>query len=205
MWLSERDASGFSAQNPNLNPVEILWGIWWSGPTLPSSTHYVSRWEKCCDIIEAYGKGHRKASSDQTSAWGTSLEFDRHLLCSTSWTAVWVLLFRTFLLSVSPGFAPHPPQMLCEVRAEGVIPVLQVVDACSSGAAATISKRHMWKLFSLDRFNEHVRSAGLSFQMAPKQWWVSHLHDSRQKTQFQLSLFCHKQYRNREIFISLWL
>ncbi|XP_023806814.1 cilia- and flagella-associated protein 65 isoform X2 [Oryzias latipes] len=67
------------------------------------------------------------------------------------------------------GFAPHPPQMLCEVRAEGVIPVLQVVDACSSGAAATISKRHMWKLFSLDRFNEHVRSAGLSFQMAPKQ------------------------------------
>ncbi|XP_024142553.1 cilia- and flagella-associated protein 65 isoform X3 [Oryzias melastigma] len=66
------------------------------------------------------------------------------------------------------GFALHSPQTLCEVRAEGVIPVLQVVDACSSGAAAVISKRHMWELFSLDGFNEHVRSAGLCFQTTTK-------------------------------------
>ncbi|RVE57706.1 hypothetical protein OJAV_G00201940, partial [Oryzias javanicus] len=66
------------------------------------------------------------------------------------------------------GFALHPPQALCELRAEGVFPVLQVVDACSSGAAAVVSRRHTWKLFSLDGFNEHARWAGLCSQTTRK-------------------------------------
>eukprot|EP00064_Thunnus_orientalis_P002417 superscaffoldBa00000175_g2424 len=47
---------------------------------------------------------------------------------------------------------------MCEVRAKGVFPTLQVTDACSSGSVGRLDKVHLWKLFSLDCLNEHLLS-----------------------------------------------
>uniref|UniRef100_A0A3B5BC41 Si:ch1073-349o24.2 n=1 Tax=Stegastes partitus TaxID=144197 RepID=A0A3B5BC41_9TELE len=48
---------------------------------------------------------------------------------------------------------------LCQVRAQGVFPTLQVMDACGGGSVARLSKMHLWKLFSLDSLNEHLLSS----------------------------------------------
>uniref|UniRef100_A0A672IJI1 Si:ch1073-349o24.2 n=1 Tax=Salarias fasciatus TaxID=181472 RepID=A0A672IJI1_SALFA len=56
-------------------------------------------------------------------------------------------------------FALSPPQTLCEVQAKGVFPTLQVTDGWSSGSASILSKLRLWKLFSLDSFNEHLLSS----------------------------------------------
>ncbi len=47
---------------------------------------------------------------------------------------------------------------MCEVRAKGVFPTLQVIDVCSGGSVGRLSKVHLWKLFSLDSLNEHLLS-----------------------------------------------
>uniref|UniRef100_A0A672IH14 Si:ch1073-349o24.2 n=1 Tax=Salarias fasciatus TaxID=181472 RepID=A0A672IH14_SALFA len=57
------------------------------------------------------------------------------------------------------SFALSPPQTLCEVQAKGVFPTLQVTDGWSSGSASILSKLRLWKLFSLDSFNEHLLSS----------------------------------------------
>ncbi|XP_037831837.1 cilia- and flagella-associated protein 65 isoform X2 [Kryptolebias marmoratus] len=51
------------------------------------------------------------------------------------------------------------PQKLCEVRAKGMYPTLQVVDSFSSGSVGRLSKLHLWRLFSLDSLNEHLLAA----------------------------------------------
>uniref|UniRef100_A0A672IIN5 Si:ch1073-349o24.2 n=1 Tax=Salarias fasciatus TaxID=181472 RepID=A0A672IIN5_SALFA len=60
---------------------------------------------------------------------------------------------------ISVSFALSPPQTLCEVQAKGVFPTLQVTDGWSSGSASILSKLRLWKLFSLDSFNEHLLSS----------------------------------------------
>uniref|UniRef100_A0A3Q2QD15 Uncharacterized protein n=1 Tax=Fundulus heteroclitus TaxID=8078 RepID=A0A3Q2QD15_FUNHE len=57
-----------------------------------------------------------------------------------------------------PGLGLSPPQKLCEVRAQGVYPTLQVTDACSGGSVARLCKQDLWTLFSLDSLNEHLLS-----------------------------------------------
>lgn len=61
-------------------------------------------------------------------------------------------------MSLSPGFVSSPPQAVCEVRAKGVFPTLQVIDVCSGGSVGRLSKVQLWKLFSLDSLNEHLLS-----------------------------------------------
>ncbi|XP_005049550.1 PREDICTED: coiled-coil domain-containing protein 108 isoform X2 [Ficedula albicollis] len=47
-------------------------------------------------------------------------------------------------------------QPLCCVVATGVYPTLSIVDACTTGVSSSISKLHLWKLFSLDTLNEFL-------------------------------------------------
>ncbi|NWR42974.1 CFA65 protein, partial [Regulus satrapa] len=47
-------------------------------------------------------------------------------------------------------------QPLCCVVATGVFPMLRITDACTAGIASSISKLHLWKLFSLDTLNEFL-------------------------------------------------
>ncbi|XP_040912258.1 cilia- and flagella-associated protein 65 [Toxotes jaculatrix] len=56
------------------------------------------------------------------------------------------------------GLVSSPPQALCEVRAKGVFPTLQVTDVYSGGSEGTLSKVHLWKLFSLDSLNKYLLS-----------------------------------------------
>ncbi|XP_029315132.1 LOW QUALITY PROTEIN: cilia- and flagella-associated protein 65 [Cottoperca gobio] len=56
------------------------------------------------------------------------------------------------------GFVSSPLQAVCDVRAKGVYPTLQVIDVCSGGSVGRLSKVHLWKLFSLDSLNEHLLS-----------------------------------------------
>ncbi|XP_067459268.1 cilia- and flagella-associated protein 65 [Thunnus thynnus] len=68
---------------------------------------------------------------------------------------LWTINYQTLN---SSGFVSSPPQAVCEVRAKGVFPTLQVTDACSSGSVDRLDKVHLWKLFSLDCLNEHLLS-----------------------------------------------
>ncbi|XP_074550256.1 cilia- and flagella-associated protein 65 isoform X1 [Halichoeres trimaculatus] len=67
----------------------------------------------------------------------------------------WIISYQT--LSAS-GTVLSPPQAVCRVLAKGVFPTLKVIDVCSGGRAERLSKVHLWKLFSLDSFNEHLLS-----------------------------------------------
>ncbi|XP_029386708.1 cilia- and flagella-associated protein 65 [Echeneis naucrates] len=66
---------------------------------------------------------------------------------------LWKISYQTLNTS---GFVSSPPQVVCEVRAKGVFPTLQVTDVCSVGSAAKLSKLHLWKLFSLDNLNKNL-------------------------------------------------
>ncbi|XP_070771214.1 cilia- and flagella-associated protein 65 [Enoplosus armatus] len=68
---------------------------------------------------------------------------------------LWTISYQTLNAS---GVVSSPPQAVCEVRAKGVFPTLQVTDACSGGSVGRLSKVHLWKLFSLDSLNEHLLS-----------------------------------------------
>uniref|UniRef100_A0A8C4T5I7 Cilia- and flagella-associated protein 65 n=1 Tax=Erpetoichthys calabaricus TaxID=27687 RepID=A0A8C4T5I7_ERPCA len=46
---------------------------------------------------------------------------------------------------------------LCQIKARGVYPMITVTDARSSGSSKGISKRHLWKLFSLDTLNSYLQ------------------------------------------------
>ncbi|NWH89784.1 CFA65 protein, partial [Aegithalos caudatus] len=48
-------------------------------------------------------------------------------------------------------------QPLCCIVATGVYPSLRITDACTTGIASSISKLHLWKLFSLDLLNEYLQ------------------------------------------------
>ncbi|KAK9537382.1 hypothetical protein VZT92_005007 [Zoarces viviparus] len=66
---------------------------------------------------------------------------------------LWTISYQ--MLNAS-GLVSSPPHAVCEVRAEGVFPTLQVIDVCSGGSVDRLSKAYLWELFSLDRLNEHM-------------------------------------------------
>ncbi|XP_035248497.1 cilia- and flagella-associated protein 65 isoform X2 [Anguilla anguilla] len=66
----------------------------------------------------------------------------------------WTISYR--ILS-SSGSELAGPARLCQVKAEGVFPVLQVTDARGSGGVAGLSKLQLWGLFSLDALNAYLR------------------------------------------------
>ncbi|NWI79764.1 CFA65 protein, partial [Dryoscopus gambensis] len=47
-------------------------------------------------------------------------------------------------------------QHLCCIVATGVYPTLRITDATTTGSASSVSKLHIWKLFSLDTLNEYL-------------------------------------------------
>ncbi|XP_059199527.1 cilia- and flagella-associated protein 65 [Centropristis striata] len=68
---------------------------------------------------------------------------------------LWTISYQTL---DSSGRVSSTPQAVCEVRTKGVFPTLQVIDVHSGGSVSQLSKVHLWKLFSLDTFNEHMLS-----------------------------------------------
>ncbi|XP_060944050.1 cilia- and flagella-associated protein 65 [Limanda limanda] len=56
------------------------------------------------------------------------------------------------------GLESSLPKAVCEVRAKAVFPTLQVTDVCGGGNLGTLSKMHLWQLFSLDSLNQHLLS-----------------------------------------------
>ncbi|GAA6231328.1 coiled-coil domain-containing protein 108 [Lates japonicus] len=75
---------------------------------------------------------------------------------------LWKISYHTLNAS---GFVSSSPQALCEVQAKGVFPTLQVTDVCSGGSVSTLSKVHLWKLFSLDSLNMHLLSSPSSAEL----------------------------------------
>ncbi|XP_028250251.1 cilia- and flagella-associated protein 65 isoform X2 [Parambassis ranga] len=76
----------------------------------------------------------------------------------------WTVSYQTLNGSVS-----SPPQALCDVRAKGVFPTLQVIDICGGGGVSWLSKVQLWKLFSVDSLNKRLlcnpSSAELTFKI----------------------------------------
>ncbi|XP_076731494.1 cilia- and flagella-associated protein 65 isoform X2 [Maylandia zebra] len=68
---------------------------------------------------------------------------------------LWTITYTTLNAS---GCVMSSPQALCEVRARGVFPTLQAMDAWSCGCVGRLSKTHIWKLFSLDCLNDQLLS-----------------------------------------------
>ncbi|XP_068184475.1 cilia- and flagella-associated protein 65 [Antennarius striatus] len=70
-----------------------------------------------------------------------------------------------YLLTISyqtlnaSGCLSSSPQALCEVRVKGVLPTLQVIDACGFGNVSRLSKMQLLKHFSLDSLNNHLLSS----------------------------------------------
>ncbi|NXW57489.1 CFA65 protein, partial [Eurystomus gularis] len=52
--------------------------------------------------------------------------------------------------------AKEEQQPLCRIIARGVYPTLCITDACSVGSTSSISRWHLWRLFSLDTLNEYL-------------------------------------------------
>jgi hypothetical protein len=66
---------------------------------------------------------------------------------------------------VSPLLSPTPTppdnkvgkqQELCHVSLEAVYPLLSILDGCSMGSAKGITRKHLWRLFSLDMLNSYL-------------------------------------------------
>ncbi|XP_063285360.1 cilia- and flagella-associated protein 65 [Pelobates fuscus] len=45
---------------------------------------------------------------------------------------------------------------LCRVTANGVLPIFSIVDVCPAGSASSLSKTHLWRLFSLEKLNAYL-------------------------------------------------
>nr|XP_043871592.1 cilia- and flagella-associated protein 65 isoform X2 [Solea senegalensis] len=56
------------------------------------------------------------------------------------------------------GLVSSLPHAVCEVRAKGVVPILQVTDVCGFGSIKRLGKRPLWKILSLDSLNHHLLS-----------------------------------------------
>ncbi|CAJ1071355.1 cilia- and flagella-associated protein 65 isoform X4 [Xyrichtys novacula] len=68
----------------------------------------------------------------------------------------WIISYQTLN---ARGHVLSPPTAVCRVTAQGVFPTLKVTDVCGRGSAERLSRVHLWKLFSLDRFNEYLTSS----------------------------------------------
>ncbi|NWX56001.1 CFA65 protein, partial [Promerops cafer] len=58
--------------------------------------------------------------------------------------------------AADPASKKEEQQPLCCIVATGVYPTLCITDACTTGIASSISKLHIWKLFSLDTLNDFL-------------------------------------------------
>lgn len=47
-------------------------------------------------------------------------------------------------------------QELCRVFLRAVYPLLSILDICSMGSAEGITRKHLWRLFSLDMLNSYL-------------------------------------------------
>ncbi|CAB1426783.1 unnamed protein product [Pleuronectes platessa] len=56
------------------------------------------------------------------------------------------------------GLESSSSKAVCEVRAKGVFTTLQVTGVCGGGSLGTLSRMHLWQLFSLDSLNRHLLS-----------------------------------------------
>ncbi|KAM4561619.1 cilia- and flagella-associated protein 65 [Fundulus diaphanus] len=90
-----------------------------------------------------------------TVASHSTVQLHSTLRLCTQAQYLWAVNYQ--ILNAS-GLGLSPPQKLCEVRAKGVYPTLQVTDACSGGSVARLCKQDLWTLFSLDSLNEHLLS-----------------------------------------------
>ncbi|XP_028993480.1 cilia- and flagella-associated protein 65 [Betta splendens] len=88
---------------------------------------------------------------------------------------VWTISYQTLN---SSGLASSSSWAVCEVRAQGVFPTLQVIDVCSSGNVGRLSKHHLWGLFSLDRLNKHLLSNPESSELTYRTPTRHSLHSS---------------------------
>ncbi|NWV79103.1 CFA65 protein, partial [Dasyornis broadbenti] len=69
-----------------------------------------------------------------------------------TWSIKYAICTPTDLASTKEGQQP-----LCCIVATGAYPTLCIADASSAGSASSISKLHLWKLFSLDTLNEYLK------------------------------------------------
>ena len=53
-------------------------------------------------------------------------------------------------------FAAHEQQHLFHILTTGVYPTVAVTDARCAGSMVSISKKHLWNLFSLDRWVQQL-------------------------------------------------
>uniref|UniRef100_A0A3Q0SAU0 Si:ch1073-349o24.2 n=1 Tax=Amphilophus citrinellus TaxID=61819 RepID=A0A3Q0SAU0_AMPCI len=104
---------------------------------------------------------------DDEHTYDSALDFERGTIASHSTVLVratvrpkkraeylWTITYQTLNASA-----------VCEVRARGVFPSLQVIDACSRGCVGGLSKTHLWKLFSLDNLNDQLLSSPSSEEL----------------------------------------
>ncbi|XP_052004731.1 cilia- and flagella-associated protein 65 [Xyrauchen texanus] len=85
----------------------------------------------------------------------------------------WTISYHILSATVGwPGSVGGEPQSVCQVKAEGVYPTLEVMDVRSCGSVEGLSKLQLWHLFSLDALNAHLRSdpspAELTFRVPTK-------------------------------------
>ncbi|XP_048049329.1 LOW QUALITY PROTEIN: cilia- and flagella-associated protein 65 [Megalobrama amblycephala] len=66
----------------------------------------------------------------------------------------WTISYH--ILSAS-GSVEGEPQSICHVQAEGVYPILEVMDVRSCGSVEGLSKLQLWRLFNLDALNTYLR------------------------------------------------
>lgn len=65
---------------------------------------------------------------------------------------------RPLLSSIllAPDNKAGKKQELCRVFLMAVYPLLSILDVCSMGSAKGITRKHLWRLFSLDRLNSYL-------------------------------------------------
>lgn len=68
---------------------------------------------------------------------------------------MWIISYQTINAN---GSLSSPAKELCKVYARGVYPTLQVTDVCGSSSMSQFSKKHLWKLLSLDDLNQLLQS-----------------------------------------------
>ncbi|XP_004402829.1 PREDICTED: coiled-coil domain-containing protein 108 [Odobenus rosmarus divergens] len=66
-------------------------------------------------------------------------------------------------------------QELCRVFLMAVYPLLSILDVCSMGSAKGITRKHLWRLFSLDRLNSYL-------ERDPTPWELTYKVPTRHST-----------------------
>ncbi|XP_055086370.1 cilia- and flagella-associated protein 65 [Periophthalmus magnuspinnatus] len=66
---------------------------------------------------------------------------------------MWIISYQTINANSSLSSA----KLLCKIRAKGVYPTLQISDVCGRGSLSQCSKKHLWRLLSLNHLNESLQ------------------------------------------------